>query len=102
MGRRQGSCPHTAGERPEPISENDEGTWEWTSLWPQNTGLPFKIWICDIAPAVVVSGTPHCLTRAEMNQLFRWIALNANALADAQIGKIDTAELVLRRLQRLP
>jgi hypothetical protein len=62
--------------------------------------LAVQIWVCDIKPIVVVTGTPHCLDRAELNQLYRWLRLNAEALAAAQSGHIDTAELV-RRLQRL-
>ena len=36
----------------------------------------------------------------EMNQLYRWIALNSEALAAAQSGQLDTVQLV-ERLKKL-
>jgi hypothetical protein len=64
------------------------------------TGLSFEIWVCDIKPIVAVTALQF-MPRPELNHLYRWLKLNAEALAAAQSGAIDTAEFV-RRPQRLP
>lgn len=79
---------------------DEDGRFEWTVLSARETGLNFEIWVCDIKPIVAV--TAHrFMPRDELNKLYRWLRLNAEALADAQSGKIDTKGLV-DRLQRLP
>jgi hypothetical protein len=80
-----------------PITEDDEGAWEWCSLWPENTGLPFKLWLCDIAPVVILGA--DFPSRAELNQLYRWMQLNDEVLET--LGLYSTMDTV-GRLKRLP
>jgi hypothetical protein len=79
--------------------EDDEGGWEWVPLSARETGLPFKIDICEVGPIVVARKEGH-LTRAEMNDLYRWIALNAEALIAHQKGEIDALQFC-ERLRKL-
>jgi hypothetical protein len=81
----------------EPIGENDEGAWEWCWLSPEDTGLPWKIWLCDIAPVVILG--EDFLPRREINQLYRWMKLNNEVLET--LGLYSSAEM-LQRLRRLP
>jgi hypothetical protein len=79
-----------------PITEDDEGAWEWCSLWPDSTGLPFKIWLCDIAPVVILG--EKFPPRSAINQLYRWMRLNDEVLET--LGLYSTMEMI-KRLKKL-
>ena len=100
----------------EPIDESEPRRWpediedafaadiaafEWTMLSPAETGLACEVWVCDIKPIVAVTQPAGLMPRADINRLYRWLKLNAEALDAAQSGAIDTAELG-RLLRRLP
>jgi len=68
--------------------------FEWTNLFPRNTGLPVTIWI-SVKGAVATD--PHHPEKIEhAAEIDAWIRLNREALLAHWNGEIDGAEMAAR------
>ena len=115
MSKKQPSSVETAAEA--------EDLFEMANLYPETTGLPMTVWVSprgnarhdvrikvnmthgdqmNIANTAVVAVRPSPrvvtgrLPSADIQAVFHWVSLNADALVEYWEGRIDTARLIHR------
>jgi len=108
--------------------DNDRDLFEMANLYPDTTGLPMTVWVSprgkarhdvrvkinmthgnqmNIADTAVVGVRPRPrliagqLSPVDTQAVFRWVALNTDALVAYWKGQIDTARMI-HALKPLP